>query len=551
MSDQAAPAADTPKPAGPPQNPPLPVRQAIPYMLAAVVIAVSQGLSQGMLSVNVPQIAGDLGVTQTQATWLLAAYMIPRGAMPLALIKIRTQFGLRRFAEIGIALYVLIAFAGLWAIDFRSAVVLQFFLGVSSSSLSTLAFLYMLEPLAPAWKMRLGLPMVMTFITTGPLLARIVSPTLIGDGGLMNMHLLSLGLAMICLTLVYRLPLRPVPHMKVIEAADFISFTLIFIGISGLTIAFVMGPIYYWVDAPWIGSIIAGAVGSLAIAVIIELNRARPIIDVRWLASPAMLHLAFTLFLFRLLLSEQSSGAPRMFQVLGLANAQMEGLFTVIVLATLMGGLACIAWIKITRVPMFHLIALILIAAGAWMDSYATVLTRPHEMFISQALIAFAGMLFLPSAMMNGLIAALSRGPQYILSFVVIFIATQSIGGIAGSGLFTTIINNRVAVHTHVLGEELQTTSAPTAQAVASRAAAMTASVGDPTMRQAQAVSMISQDVTQQATVLAYNDAYKLTSLAAMVAAIALLLHMVRDAIAARLTAKAAAKAPSQPETAS
>ena len=43
--------------------------------------------------------------------------------------------------------------------------------------------------------------------------------------------------------------------------------------------------------------------------------------------------------------------------------------------------------------------ALLLIAAGAFMDAQATIDTRPAQMIASQALIGFAGMLFLPPAM--------------------------------------------------------------------------------------------------------------------------------------------------------
>src|SRR5690606_41623537 len=90
--------------------------------------------------------------------------MIPRPSLPLMLIKIRTQFGLRRFAEIGIVAYVAVAFASVWISDFRSAVVVQVLSGAAAAPLSTLAFMYMLEPLSPQWKMRLGLPMALAVL---------------------------------------------------------------------------------------------------------------------------------------------------------------------------------------------------------------------------------------------------------------------------------------------------------------------------------------------------------------------------------------------------
>ena len=464
----------------------------------------------------------------------MAAYLIPRSSLPLMLIKIRTQFGLRRFAEVGIVCYVVVAFGSVWIEDMRSAVVMQFLAGVTSAPLSTLAFLYFLEPLPPAWKMRLGLPLALSLMMLGPSLARVISPSLIGDGGLLRIHLLVLGLALISLMLVYRLRLTPVPHEKVIKPMDLVSFALISFGFGGITVGAIMGPIHWWTATPWIGVLLAASVAALAAAVVIELHRKAPLLDIRWLATPAMLHLTGTLLLFRLLLSEQSAGAPRMFQVLGVAPEQMTGLFAVICLASMFGGLACVAWIKPGREPQFHFVALMLIAAGAWMDSQSTLDTRPEQMLVSQAMIGFAGMLFMPPAMMAGLLSALAKGPQYILSFVIVFISTQSLGGVLGSGLFNTFTTRREALHLQDLSVQLTATDPATVATLAGRAAMLAAQIPDAAARRAQAATDLGQQVAAQAWVSAYADAYALTALAALLAAAVLLLHLLRDVMARR-----------------
>lgn len=531
----AAPEDAAPAAAAPPPPPPMPLIRALALMGAAVLLALTQGLGQGFVSGNVQQFAGDLGITATQASWLVVAYMIPRATLPLMLIKLRTQFGLRRFAEVGIVAYALASFASVWIVDLRSAVFVQALSGMAAAPLSTLAFLYMLEPLPPAWKMRLGLPLAMGVIMVGPSLARVISPALIGDGGLLWMHLTALALAMLSLAAVFHLPLRPVPHAKVIRPLDLLSFALITFSFGGIVAAFTLGPIHWWTDAPWIGALLAASVGALALAVVIELNRAAPLLDIRWITSPAMLHLTATLFIFRLILSEQSTGAPRMFQALGLAPSQMTGLFAVICIASMMGALACVGWMKSGREPAFHLVALLLIAGGAWMDSGATLDTHPEQMLISQAMIAFAGMLFMPPAMMAGLLLALARGPNYLLSFVVVFLSTQSLGGVLGSGLFSTLINERQAHHARILAERLLPGDAATVAEIARRTAGLAPQLGDAVLRRAEALSEIAQTVSAQAYVLAYNDAYFLTFLIALGAAALLLLHLLRDAIAARL----------------
>lgn len=516
----------------PPPMPALPLPRALAYLAAAAMLAVTQGLGQGFVTANLPAYAAELGVSTTQAAWLVVAYTIPRAALPLMLIKLRTQYGLRRFAIWGIVAQVLVAIAALGITDLRSAIVVQLLAGSAAATLSTLAFLYTLEPLSPSWKMRLGLPFSLALMMSGPSLARVVSPSLIGDGGLGWLHLTSLALALISLALVWLLPLRPVPHHKVIQPLDLLSFGLIGLGFGGLIAAFVMGPLHVWTDAPWIGGLLALAVAALALAVAIELNRSAPILDIRWLVSPAMLHLTATLLLFRLILSEQSSGAPRMFQSLGVAPEQMTGLFAVIVAASLLGGLACVAWMRPDRIAPFHLTALALIMAGAWMDSHASPDTRPAQMLVSQAMIAFAAMLFMVPAMMTGLIAALARGPQYLLSFVIVFISTQSLGGVMGSGLFSTLVTHRQAVHLQDLTAQLQPTDPATAAALAARAGALASQLPDAALRQTQAVTGLVSEASRQAMVMAYDDAYRLTFLLAAMAAGALLLHLLRDRLA-------------------
>ncbi|MBU2956652.1 MFS transporter [Paracoccus sp. 1_MG-2023] len=513
----------------------MPLPRAVAYMAAATLLAVTQGLGQSFLTVNISTFAGDLGITTTDASWLLIVYMVPRAALPLMLIKLRTQYGLRRFAEWGIAIHVVVAFAVLWVTDMRSALVLHFLAGAAAAPLSTLAFLYMLEPLEQTWKMRLGLPATLATIMSGTSLGWIVSPHLIGDGGLTWMHLTSLGLSMASLALVFLLPLRPVPHMKVIKPLDFASFLLIASGFAGIVTAFVMGPAHYWSE-PWIIWTLAGAIAALAASAMIELNREAPIIDIRWLASPAILHLTGTLLLLRLLLSEQTSGAPRMFQVLGLQAQQMGGLFTVILIGTILGSLACVAWMRPDRIPRFHLAALAMIAFGAWLDTQSTVLTRPHQMLISQGLIAFAGMIFMVPAMMSGLLTALAKGPQYLLSFIIVFISTQSLGSILGSGLFSTLITHRQAAHYQALTEQLAVGDAQTNAAIAAIAARLQPGMIDTAQARTQAVYQLAQEAGRQATVLAYDDAYTLIFLAASMAAGALLLHLLRDWLTARLT---------------
>lgn len=503
----------------------MPLPRAAAYVGASLLIGIAQGLGMSLLSSNITQVQGDFSATQQEALWLLAAYMAPSVSLTLALVKVRTQFGLRLFGQVALACFVLSALLNLAATDLSSGIAVRFMSGCAAAPMSTLAFLYMLEPFKPERKLSVGLSLALTGIGLGTPLSRVLSPALIDMGGWYQLTILELALAMIAFALVYLLPLTPVPREKVIERWDFISFPLIFVGMGCLAVVQVVGKAYWWLDRPWLGVAVAAGFVLLAVAVVIELNRKDPLIDIRWIASPAILQFAGALLIFRIVLAEQTSGAPGLFQALGLQNAQMQGMFWMIVGMSVLGGLVSAAILKPGREHAIHAAALVMIAIGAGLDAQASSLTRPPQMMVSQALIAFASALFLPSAMAAGLIEAMRKGPKYVLSFIIVFLVTQRLGALAGSAIFQTVIQFRQNAHATRLTAQMAQSDPLVIQRLQTYAGSLAGTVADGGARTAQAGAMLSQAVAREATVLAYNDLFFLISCIALGALTVLLAH--------------------------
>ena len=249
-----------------------------------------------------------------------------------------------------------------------------------------------------------------------------------------------------------------------------------------------------------------------------------------------MIHFTGALLIFRLVLSEQTTGVAGFFQALGLSSDQTMILYGIVLAASVAGGLACAAVMKPGREPWIHVVALMLLLCGALMDSRATNLTRPEQMLLSQAMIAFAGSLFLPPALASGLMSALKKGPNYILSFVIIFLTTQSIGGLFGSAILGTFVAVRTKFHMAVLFEHITMTDPNVAQRVAQLEAAYGRVLNDKAQIGAQGMSLLNQQVTREANVLAYNDLFLLVAGLAGLALAALLIHMAVQAVG-RMTA--------------
>ena len=531
LIEETVEAAEEPAPQAlpaPPLPPAKPFLLSAAFVCASLLMWITQGIGLNMVAVNIPQLQGGLGATTAETTWLLAAYMAPNVSLTLFLMKIRTQYGLRLFTELGLLAFVLVTSLHWFIHDLNSALIVRFFSGAAASPMSTLGFFYMLEAFPPSKKMSWGLCLALTCTTIGAPLARIISPSLLGIGLWPQLYMLEIGLALMCFATVYTLKLTPIPHQKVLEKLDFISYPLIALGFGLLAMMLVVGRLYWWLEAPWIGVCLAVAFGALALAAAIEFNRENPLLNIRWLTSRQTLTFAGMLLVFRLVLSEQTAGATGMFQALGIYNEQSTGLYWVLIASSVMGGIICAMVIRPGREAYIYTVALLLIMSGAFMDGHANNLTRPEMMYLSQAMISFGGALFLPPAMAAGLVSALKNGPTYITSFIVVFIFTQSVGGLFGSAVFGSFVTWRQQHHMRALYDQIVMTDPLVAQRIAQLSASVSKVITDPVYVNAEGAALLGQQIVKEATVLSYNDLFLLVS---AIAAVTLAILIIRRVV--------------------
>ncbi len=193
---------------------------------------------------------------------------------------------------------------------------------------------------------------------------------------------------------------------------------------------------------------------------------------------------------------------------------------------TVGGGILCASIMKPGREPAIHAVSLTLLAVGAFMDSRLTAITRPEQMYVSQALISVASALFLAPAMAMGFVNALKRGMNYILSFIVVFLFTQSIGGLIGSAIFGTFVVIREKFHSAAMVEHLTIANVFVAQRVTQLSGAYAKVLIDPTLRQAEGVMLLAQQATQEAYARAYADAFFVIGCVSAVAVVVLLVQI-------------------------
>jgi MFS family permease len=491
-------------------------RLRLAYGAIGVLVAITGGLGAGVVTANIQSLAGNLGVTTTEAAWLPVVYVMTNACMNLILVKFRQQYGLQPFTRIMLGVFVLVAIGNVFASTFQSELLTRAVAGICGAGMSSLGFLYLIQAFPAAHRLK-GLVIGIGLSSFALPIARIASSTLLDLAGWEGLYLSELGLALLSLACVFSLRLPPSQRMDVYRPLDFLTFALFAPGIALLCAVLGLGRLVWWTEAAWIGWALIGSIVLLGAALVIEYYRKQPLIDLKWLGGGDLIRLLLAILLIRIVLSEQTSGSVGFLQQMGLGLDQLHALFWVILVAMMAGTATSALRLNMAKLYKPIAIALALIAIGTFIDSHATSLTRPVNLFFSQALLAFASALFIGPALMIGITQVLIKGPQYLVSFIVTFSVVQNVGGLAGSALVGTVETIREKYHSSQLAESINLGDPQVVLRLQQLGGAYARVQNDTTLRTADGLTLLTQQVTTQAHVLAYNDVFLMISIAAAI----------------------------------
>ncbi len=492
---------------GSPASPDHPAPRRVGYFLIGVLIGITGAMGNALVSANLQNIQGALGLYSDQAAWMTTVYTMTNVSMSLLLVKFRQQFGLVPFVRIFLTAYIVLTGAHVFVHDYSTSLIVRAASGVAASALSTLGLLYMVQSMPAAHRLKgivlgIGVPQLAT-----PL-ARLFSSDLLELGQWRALYIFELGLSILCLAAVVALRLPPSERMKAFEKLDFVTFALYAPGVALLCAFLGLGRVLWWTEAPWLGYALCGAILLIGAALLIEHNRVNPLLNTRWMGSALILRFAFVATTVRVLLSEQTFGAIGLLTALGINNDQLFNLFLVISIVSVIGLAASALTVNPANLGRPIFISVALIAIGAFIDAHATNLTRPANMYISQSLLAFAAVYFMGPTLLIGILQAMARGPNHIVSFSAVFSISQSLGGLAGSAFLGTFQIVREKFHSHAIVQSLTLTDPQVAARLQALGGAYGGVVTDPSLRSAEGVALLSQQVTREANVLAFNDVF-------------------------------------------
>jgi MFS family permease len=509
---------------GAPANTTHPPQRRVAYAFTAVLVGITGALGNSLVFVNQPQLQGALGLYAYEMAWLPTAYVMAIVPMNLLLVKFRAQFGLRLFTVGTVAAFTVITLAHLFVRSFASSVAVRAASGMVGAAFTTQAIFYMAQALPLKWRLQaivigLGLPQLAI-----PLARCLFSTDLLTYGEWRSLYLCELGLTLLSLSAVLLFTLPAAPRHKTYERLDLLTFALFAGGAAATAVVFGLGRYLWWHDTPWLGRIAAAAIPLLVGAILIERHRANPLLAFKLLTSGSFIRFMVLSLLLQIGIAEQTIGAVGLLNAAGLNNDQLHPLFWLVTIAMIVGLLASAVVLKPARFA--HLVALgfLGIAVAAALDSQATNLTRPEQLFMSQSLLGFAATFTMGPLFLYGLRLSLPQGAAAFISFLAVFSMTANLGALGANSLIGSYQTIREKAYSHTLIEHVVPTNPLVANRLQESSQAYAPLSIDRSLGRAQGAASLGQDATRESSVLAYNDVFRLIGIIAASTAVYLLL---------------------------
>jgi len=254
---------------------------AVAVMLATFMVV----LDTSIATVALPYIAGNLGATQNEATWVLTSYLVANAIILPASAWLAKFFGRKRLLIGCIVIFTLASLACGLATSMPMLVVARVLQGAGGGAMQPLSQAILLESFPPA---RRGLAMAIFGI--GTVFAPTIGPTL--GGWLTDTYSwrwafyinLPVGVAAIfMISMLVRDPhyirnARP-------KSVDGIGFALMALWLGTLQISLDKGQEVNWFSAVWLRWFLGISAVAMVAFILRELSTAQPIADLRILKN--------------------------------------------------------------------------------------------------------------------------------------------------------------------------------------------------------------------------------------------------------------------------
>jgi DHA2 family multidrug resistance protein len=489
-----------------------------PWIIAVAVslAAFMEVLDTSIANVALPHIAGNLGASNDESTWVLTSYLVSNAIVLPISGWLVAWLGRKRFFLTCIVFFTISSFLCGIAPNLGLLLLFRVMQGAFGGGLQPMAQAILGDTFSPEKR---GLAFALYGITA--ICAPAIGPTL---GGWITdnyswrwIFYINVPVGALALALVYQLVEDP-PYIaglrQRLSGFDFIGFSLLTVGVGALQIVLDKGQEDDWFGSLFITTLVVVAVVGLVSLVMWEWSRKQPIVDVRLFKIPNVVATNLMFLILGMSLFSSTVLMPQLLQTLMGYTAQKAGMvlsagaLVVLVVLPVVGKLT-------TRFQARYLLAFgwITLAASMYLSSKQIDLLIS---FSSATLLRIwqyvpVAFLFVPLTLAGyvGLPADKTNAAAGLMNFM------RNMGQSVGTSAVTTLIARRSQYHQSVLvvyTASARFHDATTALAMRLRTAGLSAHVA-----QQQAWARMYALVQSQAAVLSYVEVYWLLSVASAV----------------------------------
>jgi MFS transporter, DHA2 family, multidrug resistance protein len=511
MSDAAQPLAAAEVPWQPRYNP----------WLIAVVVAMAafmEVLDTSIANVALPYMAGNLGASNDESTWVLTSYLVSNAIVLPISGWLAAKLGRKRFFIACLAIFTTSSLLCGFAPSLGLLLVCRVMQGAGGGGLQPMAQAILADTFPPEKR---GLAFALYGVTA--ILAPTIGPTL---GGWITFNyswrwifFINLPVGLAAVALVLRIVEDP-PYLKDLKAAgaklDYIGIALLALGVGALQILLDKGQEDDWFGSHFIVTLMVVAGVCLVSLVVWEWFRKEPIIDVRLFKNFNYLSSNLMMFTLGIVLFSSLVMMPLFLQTLLGYTAELAGL----VLSG--GGLVLLFAMPIVGQLTTKIQARYIIAFG-WLCLAIAMYysTQRIDLLISFSFAAWLriaqvvglGFLFVPITLISyvGMPAEKNNAVAGMINFM------RNMGSSVGTSMVTTVIARRSQFHQTVLighsapgNQNFGTLIAGTAQRLIHSGMSLHEA-------QVRAYAQVYRAVQAQAATLAYVDMFFILAVGAAV----------------------------------
>jgi DHA2 family multidrug resistance protein len=491
-----------------------------PWLIAVVVAlaAFMEVLDTSIANVALPYMAGNLGASNDQSTWVLTSYLVSNAIVLPMSGWLAGLFGRKRFFMLCLGMFTVSSLLCAIAPSLGFLLFFRILQGAGGGGLQPMAQAILADTFPPHQR---GLAFALYGITA--IMAPTIGPTL---GGWITFNyswrwifFINIPVGVATLFLVRRFVEDP-PYLKRLKGAgvklDYIGIALLTVGVGALQILLDKGQEDDWFESHFITILAIVAVVSLVGLVIWEWRQKAPIIDVRMFKSFNFASANLMLFTLGILLFSSLVLMPKFLQTLLGYTSQLAGL------ALSAGGLVLLMEMPImgqltTKIQARNLIAFGWLALSLAMF-YSTrridlQISFNAAVWLRITQVIGLGFLFAPIT----LVAYIGISPEKNNAVAGIVNFMRNMGSSVGTSLVTTLIARRAQFHQARLVEYARPDNPSFQNSVGGLSRSLAHAGLDAHGSHVQAYARIYKGLQAQAATLAYIDTFMVLAVGAAI----------------------------------